>query len=102
MVIDLIVGAYGAAPMPGGIDMGQVFIYFGGSNFDTIPDVILNGGHCNDQEGFGAFIGQCADVNNDGYDDLVIDAVNFGACNGRLYIFWWQSNGYDCRCNNDW
>ena len=24
---------------------GQVYIYFGGQNFDTIPDVILNGGH---------------------------------------------------------
>jgi hypothetical protein len=86
-VSDLIVGAYGAAPGVGGYDMGQVYIYYGGSNFNTTPDVILNGGHHNDREGFGSFIGQCADVNNDGYDDMIIDAVNFGACNGRLYIY---------------
>jgi len=84
---DLIVGAYGAAPMPGGYLMGQVFIYFGGPNFDTIPDVILNGGHHNDQEGFGSDIGYCADVNSDGYDDVIIGACNFGLNHGRLYVY---------------
>lgn len=84
---DLIVGAYGAAPMPGGYLMGQVYIYFGGANFDTIPDVILNGGHHNDQEGFGSDLGICADVNSDGYDDVIIGACNFGLCHGRLYIY---------------
>jgi len=85
---DLIVGAYGAHVPPVGYLAGKVYIYFGGPSFDTIPDVILNGGHCNDQEGFGSDIGQSADVNGDGYDDIIIGARTFGANNGRLYIYY--------------
>jgi hypothetical protein len=84
---DLIVGAYGDAVPPVGYFAGKVYIYFGGPNFDTIPDVILKGGHNNDQEGFGSDIGQCADVNDDGYDDIVIGAWDFGTGQGRLYIY---------------
>jgi hypothetical protein len=84
---DLIVGAYGAWPIPGGFYMGRVYIYYGGPNFDIIPDMILNGGHNNDQEGFGSDIGQCADVNNDGFDDVIVGAWDFGPGRGRLYIY---------------
>jgi len=84
---DLIVGAYATAPMPGGYLMGRVYIYFGGSDFDTIPDIILNGGHENDYEGFGSDIGPCANLNNGGYEDAVIGAWDFGAHQGRLYIY---------------
>ena len=85
---DLIVGAYGAAPRPGAFDMGQVYIYFGGSNFDTIPDGILNGGHQGDYEGFGTSVGGKGDVNSDGYQDIIIGAANFGpSYNGRIYIY---------------
>ena len=85
---DLIVGAYGAAPHPGGYDKGQVYIYYGGPNFDTIPDVILNGGHENDQEGFGTSVSGAGDVNKDGFSDLIIGAGNFGQrIQGRVYIY---------------
>jgi hypothetical protein len=84
---DLIVGAYGAAPRPGAFDMGQVYIYYGGPNFDTIPDVILNGGHNGDYEGFGSDIGRCVDVNSDGYEDAIIGAWDYGSSQGRLYIY---------------
>jgi hypothetical protein len=85
---DLIIGAYGAAPMPGGADMGLVFIYFGGLNFDTIPDVILKGGHENDYEGFGTSVSGAGDVNKDGFSDLIIGAGNFGPwIQGRVYVY---------------
>jgi hypothetical protein len=85
---DLIVGAYGAAPRPGGQDMGQVYIYYGGPSFDTIPDVILNGGHNNDFEGFGSSVGGGGDVNNDGFSDVIVSALNFGSrIQGRVYIY---------------
>jgi FG-GAP repeat len=85
---DLIVGACGAAPMPGGYLMGQVYIYFGGPNFDIIPDVILNGGHQGDYELFGTSVGGGGDVNSDGYQDIIVGAANFGSSyNGRIYIY---------------
>ena len=85
---DLIVGAYGAAPRPGGYDMGRVYIYYGGLNFDTIPDVILNGGHEGDREGFGTSVSGAGDVNKDGFSDLIIGAGNFGPIiQGRIYIY---------------
>jgi hypothetical protein len=86
---DLIVGAYGAWPMPGGYDMGRVYIYYGGPNFDTIPDIILNGGHENDRESFGVSASGTGDVNDDGYKDIIIGAYNFGPnITGRIYIYY--------------
>ncbi|MDH5187171.1 MAG: hypothetical protein OEW70_08930 [candidate division WOR-3 bacterium] len=80
---DLIVGSYGFANLK-----GRVYIYFGGPNFDTIPDVILNGGHNNDQEGFGYSASGSGDVNNDGFADIIVGAVNFGTgSQGRIYIY---------------
>ncbi|MCX7785997.1 MAG: FG-GAP-like repeat-containing protein [candidate division WOR-3 bacterium] len=85
---DLIVGACGYYLPPVGDLAGRVYIYFGGSNFDTIPDVILNGGHHNDAEGFGSNVGSCGDVNNDNYEDVIIGALNFGPYRGRIYIYY--------------
>jgi hypothetical protein len=86
---DLIVGAYGAAPRLGGYLMGRVYIYFGGPDFDTIPDVILNGGHENDLEGFGTTVAGGGDVNGDGISDVIIGAGNFGPIiQGRIYIYY--------------
>uniref|UniRef100_A0A7C6EAU8 T9SS type A sorting domain-containing protein n=1 Tax=candidate division WOR-3 bacterium TaxID=2052148 RepID=A0A7C6EAU8_UNCW3 len=87
---DLIVGAYGTAPMPGGFLMGRVYIYFGGPNFDTIPDVILNGGHEGDDECFGCTVGGGGDVNSDGFEDVIIGAYQYGTStwgDGRIYIY---------------
>jgi len=84
---DLIVGACGAAPRPGGYLMGQVYIYYGGPNFDTIPDVILNGGHNNDHEAFGRTVSGSGDVNNDGFSDIIVGAMNYDWDRGRIYIY---------------
>jgi hypothetical protein len=80
---DLIVGACGYANLK-----GRVYIYYGGPNFDTNPDVILNGGHQGDYELFGTSVGGKGDVNSDGYQDMIIGAGNFGlSYNGRVYIY---------------
>jgi hypothetical protein len=80
---DLIVGACGYANLK-----GRVYIYFGGPNFNTNPDVILNGGHNNDQEEFGNSVGGGGDVNNDGFSDVIVGAMNFGNGRGRIYIYY--------------
>lgn len=80
---DIIVGASGWND-----NRGRVYIYFGGPNFDTIPDVILNGGHYNEYEQFGSSVSGSGDVNNDGYDDVIIGARTFGMLlQGRIYIY---------------
>jgi hypothetical protein len=85
---DLIVGAYTAFVYPVGDLAGRVYIYFGGPNFDINPDVILNGGHNNEPEGFGYTVSGRGDVNNDGFDDVIIGAPNFGSLwQGRIYIY---------------
>jgi hypothetical protein len=85
---DLIVGAYGTFIYPVCELAGRVYIYFGGPNFDTIPDVILNGGHNNDQEAFGSTVSGSGDVNNDGFDDVIVGAMNYGYNHGRVYIYY--------------
>jgi hypothetical protein len=87
---DLIVGAYGAAPRPGYYDMGQVYIYFGSPDFNVSPDVLLNGGHDGQYEHFGITVGSGGDVNNDGKEDVIIGADQYGYSSwgdGRIYIY---------------
>jgi len=69
---------------------GKVFIYFGGPNFDTIPDVMLNGGHYY-YELFGYCVSGSGDVNNDGFSDVIVGAPEFGPSwwpEGRIYIYY--------------
>jgi len=67
---DIGVGSIGSS-----IDFpGKVYIYFGGSPMDTLPDLIINSpgdrwAH------FGAYIAPLSDINQDGYDDFVVAGV---------------------------
>jgi len=64
-----------------------IYIYFGGSLLDTIPDVVLVG------ESFGDAFGSCfstaGDVNDDGYNDVMVAAVNYPneTMQGKVYIY---------------
>jgi hypothetical protein len=73
----------------GAKDGGAVFIYFGRANpsANPTPDLKLFGEAADDW--FGHSISKAGDVNNDGYDDLIIGApYNDAAANaaGRAYI----------------
>ncbi len=66
---------------------GVIYIYFGGPLLDTIPNVILVGE--NFLDGFGCSLSTAGDVNSDGYDDVIVSAVNYPneTMQGKVYIF---------------
>ncbi len=66
---------------------GHVFIYYGGSEMDTIPDVTINGQSPN--FGLGKNVSSAGDVNNDGYDDILVEAFHYDNSPRmeRLYIY---------------
>jgi len=81
---DIIVGAYAYNFVE--LD-GRVYVYYGGSLLDSIPDIVLDG---HDGEAFGKSVGSGGDLNSDGYEDLVVGAdenheAYWGA--GKIYVF---------------
>jgi len=76
-----------------------IYIYFGGSLLDTIPDVVLVG------ESFGDYFGSCfstaGDVNDDRHDDVMVAAVNYPneMMQGKVYIY---LGGADMDSIPDW
>jgi len=51
---------------------GRAYLHFGGPDMDTVPDVVLTGE--NQGDGFSNQSGAFGDVNNDGYDDVIVGA----------------------------
>jgi hypothetical protein len=66
---DIIVGA--DANDEAGSSAGKVYIFFGGPNMHTIPGVTILG---RPGEFFGVSVSGAGDVNQDGYDDVIIGA----------------------------
>jgi ankyrin repeat protein len=68
---------------------GRAYVYWGKdlSTPDPKPGRILTGENPNDTFGFGS---ACGDVNNDGFDDLVVGAHYYkgGAKQGRAYLYY--------------
>ena len=64
----------------GSADTGHVYLYYGGTNMDAIPDVIFNGPMGN--TGGGAYYFGMAtaagDVNNDGFGDIIVSSGRGG------------------------
>jgi FG-GAP repeat/Secretion system C-terminal sorting domain len=88
---DVIVGApYNSA---GGTSAGRVYIYFGGPNMSTTPDVTLTGEAPGDLFGFS--VSGAGDVNGDGYNDVIVGAplnAAGGDFAGRTYIYYGGKN----------
>lgn len=64
---------------------GRVYLYFGGPNVDSEPDVILNGE--TDSSEFGYHL-SLANVNGDSYGDLIVGASHYNSNTGRVYVFY--------------
>ncbi len=74
-----------------GDDRGRVYVFYGGSILDAVPDVTLTG----DEDGaqFGSAVAPVFDVGNDNVDDLLVGApfhnagARPGADRGEAYVF---------------
>ena len=64
---------------------GRVYIFYGGSNMDTSPDLILDGEET--QSKFGGRI-TAGDVNSDNYNDLIVSAWEYQSYKGRVYLYY--------------
>ena len=97
---DLIIGAFGADP--NGFSSGETYVIFGQSNFaatlelsalDGSNGFTLNGIDANDYSGIS--VSSAGDVNNDGFDDLIIGAYGAdpnGNGSGETYVIFGQSS----------
>ena len=66
---------------------GRVYLYYGGSNIDpATPDVVFSGEDPNTHLGGYAGTFSC-DINNDGYQDVLVGARGTNDYDGRVYIF---------------
>jgi hypothetical protein len=79
---DLIVGAF--ANDAGGEDAGRVYVYHGGPGADDVADLILTGVAA--FEYFGTSVAS-ADLNGDGFADLIVGAVGSSGEAGRAYVY---------------
>jgi hypothetical protein len=84
---DIIVGAK-YADVGAMNSAGKAYIYFGGDPMDTSVDVVLNGNSSSDY--FGISVAGVGDVNNDGFDDVLVGASNnnsIGSWSGSAYMY---------------
>ncbi|MBK8983700.1 MAG: FG-GAP repeat protein [Ignavibacteria bacterium] len=77
---DLIAGAFGYSS-----NTGRTYLLDYVMSNEMIADVTLSG----EQEGdsFGLSVSSAGDVNNDGYDDIIVGANRYSSWNGRAYVF---------------
>jgi len=67
-------------------NLGCVYVYYGGPGIDDTADVIIeNPGPAGSI--FGRVV-DAGDVNNDGYDDLIINANKYDNAKGRAYLYY--------------
>jgi FG-GAP repeat/FG-GAP-like repeat len=69
---------------------GKAFIYYGGPSLDATPDVTLIGESTGLLTEFGASVASAGDVNEDGFDDVIVGAPWYpggGNRPGRAYVF---------------
>ncbi|MEE9340629.1 MAG: ATPase domain-containing protein, partial [Thermoplasmata archaeon] len=86
--MDFAVGAPGNA-MRRSSDTGAVFLFFGGSTVDDSYDLMFLGPSGSVR--FGAAVAS-GDVNNDGYDELIVGDPGYSSDTGRAHLYYGASS----------
>lgn len=88
-VDDLIVGS--PYYMVNNTDDGRIYVYYGDTlGLHTTPNAFINGGLYDSQEQFGMSLASGGDLNDDGYDDILVGARSNSEAYymaGKIYIY---------------
>jgi len=71
----------------------NAYIFYGGPDMDNESDIVLTGAAVRDE--FGVIVAGAGDVNNDGYDDVIVGADHnnsAGSHSGSAYVFFGGKN----------
>ncbi|MEW5759691.1 MAG: FG-GAP-like repeat-containing protein [Candidatus Thermoplasmatota archaeon] len=83
---DIVIGAHRA-----NIGNGKIYVYYGSSaGIKKDKRTIIDGSSSGD---FGTSVSSAQDVNNDGYDDIVIGEPYFSTRTGRAHVYIGSKNG---------
>jgi len=82
---DIIIGAYGYNDYT-----GRVYIYYGGNPMDSSADIIMTGEGKDNH--FGIAVSTAGDINNDGFDDIIVGASFYNTSTGRVYLYYGGSS----------
>jgi hypothetical protein len=71
----------------GASGQGRAYLYYGGpgTSMDSIPDKIFTGENRRDDFGVA---GCLFDIDNDGFDDVIIGVRSYDNARGRVYLYW--------------
>ncbi len=78
---DVLVGAYQY-----NTNQGRTYLYLGGSVMNNTADLVMTGETTSN--GFGYSVSGAGDVNGDGYDDMIIGALDYNSTTGRAYVYY--------------
>ena len=70
---------------------GRVYLFYGGPDVDTTADLILEGQNEGDRFGDGI---ACGDIDDDGYEDIVVGASGYPEKQGRAYLYWGRDRNF--------
>jgi hypothetical protein len=86
---DVAIGARGYEV--DGEKVGRVYIYYGNNTLDSNPDVVITGSR---NKRIGSTIACAGDINNDGFDDIIVGAPYMGSAIGPssyVYIYYGET-----------
>ena len=93
---DIIISAaqYGNSPATNLVQNGRVYVYYNFDGFNSTADWYVTGSQLH--ENLGESVAGAGDVNRDGYDDIVIGAINYDGDQpneGRVIVYYGSSSG---------